>query len=550
MVQQFTGTIISFNPERGWGYINSPDLFAKYGKDVFLHRDYIDGNHDLNVNDEVHFELILNDKGMPQARNIRPKNANHIGRTRQANTNGQRFTGNIVSFNPNKGWGYINSPSLFDQYGKDVFLHQDYIEPGFSAAVGDTVSFSIQLRESDGMPQARSIRSQTQRQKAPHGARAPAPRQFMPTRTAQPMHSRYSGKIVSFNPVKGWGYINSPALFNQFGKDVFLHADYISEGTVFNVNDTVSFSIELNEKGMPQARDIRTGAARDFQEGRAMPAQARQGQKRPLGGRAANNHVGRIVSFNPSKGWGYINCPELFAIYQKDVFLHNDYIAEGSNFGINDTVSFSVELNEKGMPQARDIRPSAARGSQRGGAIPAQAMQAPKRQRHGAAGKNFYTGKIVSFNPSKGWGYINCQELFATYQKDVFLHQDYMAEGSAFDAGDMVSFSVELNEKGMPQARDIRAVGSHPTQAIADQGQPLDADGVEYTGKVVSFNPAKGWGYIKCPELLARFQKDVFLHRDYFEEGFSVAKDDTVSFTVEVRETDGMPRARAIRHAG
>eukprot|EP00930_Biecheleria_cincta_P059898 TRINITY_DN45611_c0_g1_i1.p1 TRINITY_DN45611_c0_g1~~TRINITY_DN45611_c0_g1_i1.p1 ORF type:complete len:550 (-),score=55.81 TRINITY_DN45611_c0_g1_i1:23-1672(-) len=548
MAEQFTGTIISFNPEKGWGYINSPDLLAKYGKDVFLHRDYIDGNQDLRVNDEVRFDVTLNEKGMPQARNITPTNPSHAGNAHQPKINEQRFTGTIVSFNPKSGWGYINSPSLFDKYGKDVFLHRDYIEPGFGAAIGDAVSFSIELRESDGMPQARTIRSQARQQKPLRIPRAQVPPQFMPSRAASPMRPRYSGRVVSFNPAKGWGYINSPALMNQFGKDVFLHSDYISQGTTFNVNDTVSFSIELNEKGMPQAREIRAGAARDFQLGGATPAQARHGQKRPRGGGAANNYNGKIVSFNHDKGWGYINCPELFATYQKDVFLHRDYIPEGSQFGVNDTVSFSIELNEKGMPQARDIRPGAARGFQAGGAIPAQARQAHKRPRLGAA-QNHYVGKIVSFNSSKGWGYINCPELFAIYQKDVFLHKDYVAEGDAFDAQDMVSFSVELNEKGMPQARDIRAVGQRPAKTSVEQAHPLDADGTQYTGKVVSFNPAKGWGYINCPALVGRFQKDVFLHRDYLEEGVSVAKEDTVIFTVEVRESDCMPRARAIRRA-
>lgn len=543
MAQQFTGTIISFNPEKGWGYINSPDLLAKYGKDVFLHKDYIDGSQELSVNKEVMFDLMLNEKGMPQARNITPINASRAG-ARKTKMNGQRFTGSIVSFNPTNGWGYIKSPSLFDKYGKDVFLHRDYIDPGFGAAVGDIVSFSIELRESDGMPQARSIRNQAQQQKALRTPRAQAPLQFMPPRAALPTRSRHSGKIVSFSPVKGWGYINSPALFNQFGKDVFLHSDYLLEGTMFNVNDTVSFSIKLNEKGMPQARDIRAGAAWDFQAGGATPAQARQGQKRLRGGGAASNYVGRIVSFNNSKGWGYINCPELFAIYQKDVFLHKDYISEGSQFDINDTVSFSIELNERNMPQARDICPGSAQGFQAGGAIPAQAMHAHKRPRLRAA-ENHYVGKIVSFNSSKGWGYINCPELLAIYQKDVFLHKDYMAAENTFDAQDMVSFSVELSEKGMPQARDIRAVGLRPSQASVEQAQ----EGTEYTGKVVSFNPAKGWGYINCPALLGRFKKDVFLHRDYFEEGFSVARDDTVTFAVEVRDSDGMPQARTIHRA-
>merc|ERR1712217_563148 len=49
---------------------------------------------------------------------------------------------------------------------------------------------------------------------------------------------------------------------------------------------------------------------------------------------------------------------------------------------------------------------------------------------------------------------MGCQETYALYNRNVFLHKDHWGDG--LEVGDVVSFLVELNDKGWPQARNIQ----------------------------------------------------------------------------------------------
>jgi cold shock CspA family protein len=63
---------------------------------------------------------------------------------------------------------------------------------------------------------------------------------------------------------------------------------------------------------------------------------------------------GRIKSFNAQKGFGFIECAEAHAIYGRDVFLHK---AQISDFSTGSELTFCVDVNKSGMPQARDLMP-------------------------------------------------------------------------------------------------------------------------------------------------------------------------------------------------
>lgn len=63
--------------------------------------------------------------------------------------------------------------------------------------------------------------------------------------------------------------------------------------------------------------------------------------------------MGRIKSFNPRHGFGFIDCPEAFERYRRDVFIHR---AQMGDLQVGMDVTFYCEPNKDGMPQARDIR--------------------------------------------------------------------------------------------------------------------------------------------------------------------------------------------------
>merc|ERR1719197_1536910 len=61
---------------------------------------------------------------------------------------------------------------------------------------------------------------------------------------------------------------------------------------------------------------------------------------------------GRIKSFNAKQGFGFIECPEAHAIFGRDVFLHKAQIGD---LKVGTQVTYSVEMNKQGMPQAREL---------------------------------------------------------------------------------------------------------------------------------------------------------------------------------------------------
>lgn len=86
-------------------------------------------------------------------------------------------------------------------------------------------------------------------------------------------------------------------------------------------------------------------------------------------------------------------------------------------------------------------------GGMMGGAQPTAAVSSDEKR---------FTGVIKSFNPEKGFGFIESPEAYAFFQRDVFLHKALIGN---LTVGANVTFLVEKNEKGMPQARDIKGIG-------------------------------------------------------------------------------------------
>lgn len=85
-----------------------------------------------------------------------------------------------------------------------------------------------------------------------------------------------------------------------------------------------------------------------------------------------------------------------------------------------------------------------------------------------AATAGRFTGRIKSFNQEKGYGFIESSESFQVHGRDVFLHKLHMGE---FTVGTWVTFKVENNKQGMPQARDLAATTARgsPGQAASTQ---------------------------------------------------------------------------------
>lgn len=92
----------------------------------------------------------------------------------------------------------------------------------------------------------------------------------------------------------------------------------------------------------------------------------------PPPGMGPGRYFGRLKSFNPRHGYGFIDCPEARSRYGRDVFIHKARIGD---LEVGMDITFSVELNKDNMPQSRDILRMDGRPP---GRTPAHVMEAGK----------------------------------------------------------------------------------------------------------------------------------------------------------------------------
>mmetsp|Transcript_86336 Transcript_86336/g.244902 ORF Transcript_86336/g.244902 Transcript_86336/m.244902 type:complete len:275 (-) Transcript_86336:37-861(-) len=174
---------------------------------------------------------------------------------------------------------------------------------------------------------------------------------------------------------------------------------------------------------------------------------------------------GYIKSFNQKNGYGFVESPGLFEIFGQDVFLHRRQMGA---FMVGQQVSFAVMLNDDNKPQAFDLQPLGGHHLPPPGYHPADMgyhpadmaghwgppPPPPRSDPADPRGRRF-RGTLKSFNPSSGFGFVECRETRDLFGRDVFVHRDEVRDTPA---GARVSFSVVLNGKGQPQAKAMRVI--------------------------------------------------------------------------------------------
>jgi len=371
----YQGTVKGFSYETGWGFIESPQTHAIYGKDIFLMKTSL-GSLFVKKGDPVEFSVTQTPKG-PAAADVRLLSGE------------QTFIGTIKSFNPQKGWGMIACKATEKEYGKDIFVLKTSLPNGV-ASPGEEVRFSVEPGKKG--PEAKNVRpvgKQPAVQWMPYGAMATVHPQAQPLMMARapqmqqmpqmpqmqkkqhPMDSTYMGVVKSFNPERGWGMIACMRTQQDFGKDMFFLRTSCPSGTV-QAGDQVRFQVGLGQKG-PEARNVvpaGPGAASmapapawgpvapmasvgGFGKG-AMPRRP-LGQAVGMGPRLLTGRMfqGAIKSFNADKGWGFIACEETFDVLGKDVFLHSKELG-GQLPTPGTTVQFELVANGQNF-QAQNV---------------------------------------------------------------------------------------------------------------------------------------------------------------------------------------------------
>eukprot|EP00405_Crypthecodinium_cohnii_P020644 CAMPEP_0206471584 /NCGR_PEP_ID=MMETSP0324_2-20121206/31657_1 /ASSEMBLY_ACC=CAM_ASM_000836 /TAXON_ID=2866 /ORGANISM="Crypthecodinium cohnii, Strain Seligo" /LENGTH=370 /DNA_ID=CAMNT_0053945951 /DNA_START=100 /DNA_END=1212 /DNA_ORIENTATION=+ len=363
--QVFEGIVKSFNPQKGWGFIECDASKAQYGSDIFLMKSALNG-YCVTPGEKVQFNAVSGNKGT-QASNVKvlspPEDCT--------------FYGEVKTWNPSKGFGFITSPPTQNLYGKDIFALKS--EFGQSApTAGAQCTFKVRTGERG--PVAHSI-SLTQTPAAPA-----APVMNVATIGAWPgnqMGPWNSMPGMEPSTIGGWGAAGSmPGWAGGGGVSGWNPAAQAMPVKVPNENET---------------------------------------------------YFGTLKAVNPEKGWGHIDCQATHKLYNKDIFVMRSAL-DGCTVAPGDLVAFCVTQGAKG-PHATNVRSAV-----------------------GANSGQVYSGKVKSFNETKGWGFIECQGTPTVFGADVFMHKRDFADGAIPSTGEPVSYTVDISS-GRAVAKNVRGTG-------------------------------------------------------------------------------------------
>lgn len=276
------------------------------------------------------------------------------------------------------------------------------------------------------------------------------------------LERRGQGVIKSFNPQTGFGFIQCDELHAVFGNDVFLHSRQLNN---FGPGAMVSFAVCLNQDNKPQAYDLMpVGCGRGYGKGCGKGGcwDGKGGCWDCKGGFCGGPWDCKGGWDGCGKGgwWGFGGQWDGWGQEPQPHPLHVNACAD--------------QMKGKGWPckggPGKGGSPAMSELGIVGDGIPAGAMQGKRSygQMGGQPEEQMslgqHRGVIMSFNMGNGYGFIGCPDLQKMgYSNDVFLHQQHRGEAKV---GDEVLFTVYLNSKGQPQAKNLVPIdGSDPSQA-------------------------------------------------------------------------------------
>jgi len=361
------------------------------------------------------------------------------------------------------------------------------------------------------------------------------------------MQQSYMGSVKNWNPDKGWGFIECAATAQIYGTDVFLLRSQLPGGQQqVHKGDQCYFQITTGAGKAPEATNVQIISNQMNQL--AIVQNGGYGGAPMMAG-VDSNHIGTVKSWNPEKGWGHIECAATQAMYGKDIFLLRSALGGGSaNVMKGQQVRFGVVMGQKG-PEATNIqmmpaapaRPQGAKGAWGWNDFVDRVSYVPGKQApvmmSGKGKSQVFFGSIKSYDSTKGWGHIDCDQTRQAYGKDMFFMRSSLGDQVA-NVGDMVSFSVQQGAKGV-QAESVTIFAPGTFQTATETGYT-------FHGSIKSWNAEKGWGHLECAEARELFHKDTFLHKKQLG-GHVPQVGEKYQFNVSLN-ANGQPEAVGILH--
>jgi len=229
-------------------------------------------------------------------------------------------------------------------------------------------------------------------------------------------------------------------------------------------------------------------------------------EERRKSGRCDRRYIGDVKKLGAKHAFGFVSCASASQLsrFGGDVFLPND---EVGTLQVGDKVSFTALVNENGQVEARDIKVVGAR----------------------------FTGVVKHIDV--GYGFIACPEAFRLFGRDVFLARQQLNE---VQVGDLVSFSIDITDKGQPKARGLSTVVG--VESLQRPGAPEQAgewaalETTRTVGQVKRFSGTTSYGFISCDAV----PEDV-----YVSGGLLLKVGECVEFDLVFNE-NGKPQAKNV----
>lgn len=403
---------------------------------------------------------------------------------------GQIFYGEIVRYDPGKGFGFIKCEPLHE----DIFFLRSEMPPelkeeGKGKVIGVQVEFEIGHRD-DGKLRARGLMLVP----PPHAA------------GGRP-GGRHVGKVLKYDDVKGFGFLGC--------KDLPVDVFFMRSGLPNQKRDLkskdlidleMSFEFHYNEEGKPRAQALELVSS-SSQDGRRRDAPDDRGEGTPLDG---DSHTGIILRFEPRKGYGFLKPSDI----NEDVFFLRQELPEDvrGTQSKDDVVNREVQFEVRSMPDGK--------------------LRAMRLEFTGRSGEGRSKGTPPPGRP--GDHEVDALDDVLLEEMKEFLRES----GGGFDYGKFANkfkgikkkqleehFDiVNLDERGAGHAQRIELREGDADADVEADGPGVDGDveapsmddpaiplgpGVQPHGVIRNYDAKKGYGFILCPG----YPEDIYFAR-------------------------------------
>lgn len=416
------------------------------------------------------------------------------------------YVGLVKSFNPIKGFGFINSQAI----GGDLFFHRKElpaeIQSGdISSLQGRTVAFELRSGE---------------------GGRARAGRvQLLPT-DGQPT----MGTVKSYSERNGYGFITTPSL----SRDVhFKRGDMPPElhscTGVELAGKNVVFRVEVLKDGKLKAMNLQLAGSVEQQTQLRLPVPAAVPAIGGAGGGCGAQEKAKLQGFvsvyDANSGTGILQAPGVADALRFDGF--------GLELVPGQLVRFTLHMFPDGSAEARGVAPAA-----------------PLPQNDMPFNGLVTTGDVKPCHELPGFGAVSvpkqAEEL--SFQGERMAADGKRSAVAAWDTTELLAGAPPLKQQrwedvlpGMTAAESLPGMTTGPPQLLSGTSEQATA---RMAGAVKSFNMAKGFGFIACQGVA----EDIFFLRSELPGGLTTGhaeQGQLVGFDLQL-SPDGRYRAARI----